>query len=105
MCNHINMIWYGVTEKIVKVYGDLCPICLKETKPPKSESYDPLQMVISDSIGSWAQMNLEDMRRKVNKKYKWILCFVDCTCCLLEEQESTNCGERDATHFIHTCYP
>ena len=70
MYNHINRIWYGVTEKIVKVYRDVCLHCMKDSKPPKSESYGLLQMMISDSIGSQAQMDLVDMRRKVDKKYK-----------------------------------
>ncbi len=64
MYNHINRIWYEVTEKIIKVYRDLCPICLKDSKPPKSESYGPLQMMIYDSIGSRAQADLVDMKRK-----------------------------------------
>jgi hypothetical protein len=34
-------------------------------------------MMISDSIGSRAQIDLVDMRRKVDKKYKWILHYVD----------------------------
>ncbi len=63
MYNHINKVWYGVTEKNIKVYRDLCPTCLKNSKPPKSESYGPLQMMISDTIGSWAQMDLIDMRK------------------------------------------
>jgi hypothetical protein len=67
MYNHINKIWYGVTEKIVKVYRDLCPTCLKDSRPPKSESYGPLQMMISDSIGSRAQMDWLDMKRNVDK--------------------------------------
>ena len=77
MYNHINKVWYGVTEKIIKVYRDLCPTCLKDSKPPKSESFGPLQMMISDTIGSRAQMDLIDMRRKVVNNYKWILCYVD----------------------------
>jgi hypothetical protein len=60
------------------VYRDLCPTCLKDSKPPpKSESFGPLQMMISDTIGSRAQMDLIDMRRKVVNNYKWILRFVD----------------------------
>ena len=39
MYNHINRIWYEATEKIVKVYRDLCPICLKASKPPKLSGY------------------------------------------------------------------
>jgi hypothetical protein len=66
MYNHINKIWYGVTKK-VKVYRDLCPTCLKDSEPPKSESYGPLQMMIS--IVNRAQMDLVDIRRKVDKKY------------------------------------
>ncbi len=29
-------IWYGVKEKLIT-----CPKCLKDSKPPKSESYGP----------------------------------------------------------------
>jgi hypothetical protein len=77
MYNHINKVWYGVTEKIIKMYRDICPNFLKDSKPPKSESYGPLQMMISDTIGSWAQMDLIDMRRKVGNNYTWILHYVD----------------------------
>jgi hypothetical protein len=34
-------------------------------------------MMISDTIGSRAQMDLIDMRRKVVNNYKWILRYVD----------------------------
>jgi hypothetical protein len=75
--NHINKVWYGVTEKVRKVYRDLCPTCLKDSKPPKSESFGPLQMMISNTIGSRAQMSLIDMKRKAVNNYKWIHHYVD----------------------------
>ena len=52
------------------------PYLLEGPKPPKSESYDPLQMMISDTIGSQAQMDLIDMRRKGVNNYKLILHYV-----------------------------
>jgi hypothetical protein len=33
--------------------------------------------MISNTIGSRAQIDLIDMRRKVVNNYKWILCYVD----------------------------
>jgi hypothetical protein len=58
MYNHINQIWYGTKEKTIKLHRDLCPTCFKHSKPPKSESYGLLHMLISDSMvtrhhGTW----------------------------------------------------
>ncbi len=61
--------------KHIKIYA--CPICLKDSKPPKSEYYGPLQMVISETIDSRAQMDIVDMWRKVVNNCKWVLRYVD----------------------------
>jgi hypothetical protein len=52
--------WFGFTEKVIIVYCG--PTCLKLLKVLKVESFVPLQMIISDTTGSRAQMDLIDMR-------------------------------------------
>ncbi len=48
-----------------------------ETKTSKAESLGQLQMMISDTVGSRAQMDLVDMRRRQVGNYKWIRHYVD----------------------------
>ena len=47
-----------------------------ETKPSKAESLGQLQMMISDTVGSRAQMDLVDMHRGQVSNFKWILHYV-----------------------------
>ncbi len=77
MYNFIGKVWHGITEKVIKVYRDLCPVCLKQTKPSKAESLGQLQIMISDTVGSRAQMYLVDIHRRQVSNYKWILRYVD----------------------------
>lgn len=37
MYNCLQKGWYGITEKVIKVYHYLCPTCLKLLKAPKAE--------------------------------------------------------------------
>jgi hypothetical protein len=62
-----------VTETAIKIYRDLCPECLKSSRPSKAEEMVPLKMMISETIGSRAQMDLIDYRRKEENGFKWIL--------------------------------
>ncbi len=58
----IDKTWWGVTETAIKFYRDLCPECLKSGRPSKAEEMVPLKMMISETIGSRAQMDLIDYR-------------------------------------------
>ncbi len=54
MCNYIGKMWLVITEKVFEVYRNLYP----------SLSFGPLKMMILDTFGSRAQMDLVDMHRK-----------------------------------------
>jgi hypothetical protein len=66
-----------VTETAVRFYRDLCPKCLKSGRPSKVEEVVPLKMMISETIGSRAQMDLIDYRRREEDGFKWILRYID----------------------------
>ena len=57
---HIDGQWWGIPENAIKVYRNLCPQCLRQSRPPAIESLQPLRMMISDTIGSRCQMDLID---------------------------------------------
>ena len=73
----IDKTWWGLPETAIKVYISLCPDCLSTTKVPVGESLNPLKMIISNTIGVRAQMDLIDYRRKECLGYRWILRYVD----------------------------
>ncbi len=60
----IDKTWWGLPKTAIKRYIKLCPDCLRATPAPKSETMNPLKMIISDTIGSRAQIDLIDYRRK-----------------------------------------
>jgi hypothetical protein len=60
---HINSLWYGITERAIKIYIDMCPICLQYSRTPKTEKMNRLKMIISATIGSGVQVDLIDLRR------------------------------------------
>jgi hypothetical protein len=62
-----------VTETAIRIYHDLCPECVKRGSPSKAEEMAPLQMMISETIGSRAQMDLIDYRQREEYGFKWIL--------------------------------
>jgi hypothetical protein len=35
--DHINSLWYGITERAIKIYIDMCPICLQYSRTLKTE--------------------------------------------------------------------
>ncbi len=61
----------------MKVYISLCPECLSTAKPPVAETLNPLKMIISITLGKWAQMDIIDYRRHACLGYRWILRLVD----------------------------
>ncbi len=69
----IDKTWWGVTETAIRFYRDLCPECLKSGRPSKAEEMVPLKMMISETIGSRAQMDLIDYRWREENGFKWIL--------------------------------
>ena len=78
---HIDSQWWGVPENAIKVYRNLCPQCLRHSRPPAIESLQPLRMIISDTIGSRCQMDLIDYTRHPDMTkdgvFTWILRYVD----------------------------
>ena len=78
---HIDGHWWGIPENAVKVYRNLCPQCLRHSRPPAVESLQPLRMMISDTIGSRCQMDLIDYTRRPDMTkdgvFTWILRYVD----------------------------
>jgi hypothetical protein len=70
-------VWWGLPENAIQVYIKLCPDCLRSQKPPIVEQMNPLKMMISNTIGCRAQMDLIDFRSKPDRGYCWILRYVD----------------------------
>ncbi len=73
----IDDVWWGLPENAVQLHINLCPDCVRSTMPPIAEQMNPLRMIISKTIGYRAQMDLVVFRRKPDKGYRWILCYVD----------------------------
>jgi hypothetical protein len=69
----IAKTWYGLPETAIKVYIKICPEFLRSATAPLTETMIPLKMIISEAIGSRAQMDLIDYRWNKGKGYKWIL--------------------------------
>ncbi len=73
----VDDLWYGIPKNVFLVYQNTCPLCLLSTKPSKAEKLTPLKMIISETIGSRAQVDLIDYTQKPDGDYKWVLCYVD----------------------------
>jgi hypothetical protein len=73
----IDSNWWGMPENAMKVYIGICPKCLSTARPPVAETLNPLKMIISNTIGKRAQMDLIDYRRHACLGYHWILRLVD----------------------------
>ncbi len=58
------------------MYISLCPDSLSTTKVPVGESLNPLKMMILNTIGIRAQMDLIDYKRKEFLGCRLILCYV-----------------------------
>ncbi len=65
----------------MKIYRNLCPQCLRHSRPPAVESLQPLRMRISDTIGLRCQMDLMVQTRRPDMTkdgvFTWILRYVD----------------------------
>jgi hypothetical protein len=75
--NHIKEDWYGVTEKACQIFISLCPECLPVTRITTKAKMNPLNMIMSDTIGRRAQIDLIDMRSQEYDGYNWILRYRD----------------------------
>ncbi len=73
----IKKNWYGITEKDVKSAVSLCPQCFA-SKPKISAKQMPLKMILSETIGKRAQMDLIDMTSQQDPDgFCWILRLID----------------------------
>ncbi len=72
----IKRRWYGITQEDVTSALPLCPVCMaSQTKITAKQR--PLQMILSETIGSRAQMDLIDMTSQQDDGYCWILRLID----------------------------
>lgn len=74
---HIDETWWGIPEIAVKCYRDLCPDFVKLKTPYKVESLDGSHLIISDVVGSRAQLYLIEYPNSGDSTWKWILRYVD----------------------------
>ncbi len=75
--NHLDLQVYGIPETAIKLYRDTCPECIRQSRPPKEERMGQLNMIISETIGSRAQVGLVDLSRRPDSDYKYVLRYVD----------------------------
>jgi len=75
--NVITETWYGITQQDVEMALNLCPICFaSQTKI--SAKQGPLRMILSETVGKRAQMDLIDMTSQPDPDgYCWILVLYD----------------------------
>ncbi len=72
----IKSTWYGITQEDVATALLLCPVCMaSQTKITAKQR--PLKMILSETIGSRAQMDLIDMTSQQDDGYCWILRLID----------------------------
>jgi hypothetical protein len=85
----------------------LCPICLKQPKEQKAETFGPLKTMISGIFGGRALMDLVDMHRKQMDKFTWILRCIDqwILPCSLPQKLKKNGGERVHISAVHQSNP
>jgi len=68
--------WYGITREDVTSALPLCPVCMaSQTKITAKQM--PLKMILSETVGSRAQMDLIDMTSQQDDGYCWILRLID----------------------------
>jgi hypothetical protein len=73
----IKKYWYGITEEDVKSAVSLCPQCFA-SKPKISAKQMPLKMILSETVGKRAQMDLIDMTSQQDPDgFCWILRLID----------------------------
>jgi hypothetical protein len=60
----IDETWYELPETAIKVYIKICPDCLRSATAPLTETMNSLNVIILETIGSRAQMDLIDYRWK-----------------------------------------
>jgi hypothetical protein len=73
----IKETWYGITREDVALAVSICPGCFaSQTKISAKQM--PLRMILSETIGKRAQMDLIDMTSQQDPAgYCWILCLYD----------------------------
>jgi uncharacterized membrane protein YgcG len=69
----IKLQWYGVPESACRIFLSMCMECMTSRKPSAKAKMNPLNMILSESVGSRAQMDLIDMQSQPFNGYNWIL--------------------------------
>ena len=64
-------------ESAVKLYLALFTECIASQKATRESKMNPLRMILSNTIGRHAQMDLIDMSSQEFAGYKWILHYHD----------------------------
>lgn len=72
----IAATWYGITREDVASALHLCPICMA-SQAKITAKQRPLKMILSETVGSRAQMDLIDMTSQQDDGYCWILRLID----------------------------
>ena len=73
----IGKEWYGITREDIDLALKLCPTCLS-AKMTITAKQMPLKMILSETIGKRAQMDLIDMTSQPDPDgYCWILRLID----------------------------
>jgi hypothetical protein len=73
----INDQWYGVPLPAVRLFLDTCPVCVCGRKVMAKRKMNPLKMIISEHIGSRAQIDLIDFTSHEYNGMKWLLRYAD----------------------------
>ena len=69
----IDESWYGVPESAMQMYLSMCPECIASCRITKTAKMNSLKMILSNTVGSCAQMDLINMSSQEFLGYKWIL--------------------------------
>ena len=69
--------WYGITQEDVSSALQVCPVCMAASHRKITAKQMPLKMILSDTVGSRAQMDLIDMTSQQDDGYCWILRLID----------------------------
>jgi len=73
----IDEEWYGVPEPAVQMFLTLCPECAPTQQITRKSKMSPLKMILSETIGSRAQLDLIDMTSQEHNGYSWVLQYHD----------------------------
>jgi hypothetical protein len=75
--NHLDLQVYDIPETAIRLYRDTCPECIRQSRPPKKERMGLLNLIISETIGIRAQVDLVDLSRRPDGDCKYNLHYVD----------------------------